>query len=250
MTNSILISVITINFNGAGHIEKTIKSVLDQTYRDIEYIVIDGGSTDGSIEIIDRYRTDIQHCISEADDGIADAMNKGIRLATGEYIVFLHAGDVFTNKTSLDDACKYIDDNRSIIACDIYYGPKRTRLSGRGFNFWINFKTGLMHQGVLCPREVFAQIGEFDTQFKIAMDYDFFLRAYHHGLSLLKAPVVLSAMSDTGVSSRKDWSSLSERFHEERKVQQKNCKFTLMNFIYKLYWPAYITYRRLKYSIN
>lgn len=250
MARPMLISVITINFNGAGHIEKTIKSVLEQSCDDIQYIVIDGGSTDGSLEIINRYSNNIHYLISEADGGIADAMNKGIRQATGDYLVFLHADDVFTSSTSIAEACKYINHSHSIIACDIFYGQKKPRYSSRGFNFWINFKTGLMHQGVLCPRTIFEQIGEFDTQFRIAMDYDFFLRAYRHEIPLVNCPVILSTMGDAGISSQKDWPSLLERFGEEKKVHQKNCSSFLMKLVYIIYWPVYISYRRIKYSIN
>ena len=245
-----LISVITINFNGVNRIEQTIKSVLEQTYNDLEYIVIDGGSTDGSIDIIRQYDDEIDYLIIEPDDGISDAMNKGLKNSTGEYIVFLHSDDVFENSESLLQASKCIDTSQSIIACDVYYGQQNIRYSNRGFNFWLNFKTGLMHQGVLCPRKVFEQIGDFDNQFKIAMDYDFFLRAYHNGIILVKCPVVLSSMGDTGLSSKKDWQSLSNRFNEEKMVHNKNCRSFFMILAYKIYWPAYICYWRIKYILN
>lgn len=245
-----LISVITINFNGVNHIEQTIKSVLEQTYNDFEYIVIDGASTDGSIDIIKRYSDAIDCFISKSDDGISEAMNKGIKNSTGEYIIFLHSDDVFENSESLLEASKCIDARKSIIACDIFYGQQKIRYSGRGFNFWLNFKTGVMHQGILCPRKVFDQIGGFDKQFNIAMDYDFFLRAYHNKITLTKCPVVLSAMGDTGLSSRKDWQSLSDRFYEEKKIHNKNCGSLFMNLVYKIYWPTYICYWRIKYIFN
>jgi len=245
-----LISIVTINFNGVAHIEKTLKSVIGQTFEDTEYIVIDGGSTDGSVDIIKQYDDHIDFYISEVDEGISDAMNKGIKAASGEYLIFLHSDDMFVSNESLAKAHAYIDDTKSIIVCDIYYGKNSVRYSSRGFNFWLNFKTGLMHQGILCPRSVFEEIGLFDTQFKIAMDYDFFLRAYQHGTTLINCPVVLSSMSDTGRSSRQDWRSLYHRFDEEKKIHHKNCKSVIISLAYNFYWPTYIFYRRIKFLFH
>jgi len=99
---NILISIITVVYNGETHLEQTIKSVLNQTYPNTEYIIIDGGSTDGTLDIIKKYNDKIAFWVSEPDNGIYDAMNKGIELATGEWINFMNAGDTFANKNTIE----------------------------------------------------------------------------------------------------------------------------------------------------
>lgn len=241
-----LISIITVSLNAEMFIEQTIQSVLNQTYKNIEYIIVDGGSTDRSVEIINKYKKYIAHFISEKDDGIADAMNKGFALATGRYILFLHADDYFYRNTSLEKACDFLEESVDIFACTIQFGKElRIIEPGKG-NFWINFK-GIPHQGILCGKSLIKRLSGFDTQFKICMDYDLLLRAYRCGTKLKKIPVVLAVMRETGVSSQQDWQSLKYRFDEERRVHQKNCNSSAMKFFYQLYWFLYLPYRRLLY---
>lgn len=243
LSNMPLITVITVVYNGAKYIEQTIQSVINQTYNNIEYIVVDGGSTDGTLDIIHKYENMIDYWISEPDNGIADAMNKGLSIATGEYVLFLHADDYLVSDKSLEFAAKQVNKS-DIVLFDILYGTKLRRLTSRGLGFWINFKTGVYHQAALCRLVVFKQIGGLDTDFKIGMDYDFFLRAYRHGFNTRTIPFVLSVMRDTGISSQTDWASLNQRFNEEKKIHQKNCNSRLMMILYKLYWIYYIPYRK------
>lgn len=244
------ISVITISLNAEDHIEQTIQSVLRQTWPPFEYIVVDGGSTDSTLSIINRYRDHIPRILSEKDDGIADAMNKGIALATGDYIVFLHADDYFKSDRSLENVREFLDETLDILACRIQFGNKLKVYRPRGFNYWINFKTGVFHQGVLCRRSLIEKLGGFDKQFRIAVDYDFFLRAYRQGASLVKAPVILSVMRDTGISSRRDWPDLKVRFEEEHRVHKKNCPSSLIGLVYRIYWLFYPPYRRVRNRIE
>lgn len=249
-TNNLpLITVITVVYNNDKYLEQTIKSIIEQTYEAVEYIVIDGGSIDRTLEIIKKYNNAIDYWLSEPDKGIADAMNKGIRLAKGDFIIFLHADDYFADKHSLEEAVKYIEDSDEIIACDILYGQALKRLTSRGFNFWMNFKTGIYHQGTLCSRKLLQKMHGFDIRFKIAMDYDFFLRTYHAGVRIRKSRHVLSIMRDTGISAKSDWLSLRQRFSEEKKVHMKNCRSQRMKWLYGLYWSLYIPYRRMKMQI-
>lgn len=99
---NILVTVITVVFNDKQHIENTICSVINQTYKNIEYIIIDGGSTDGTMEIVKKYKNSLDYIISEKDNGIYDAMNKGIKLASGKWINFLNSGDTFNNKKVIE----------------------------------------------------------------------------------------------------------------------------------------------------
>ncbi len=245
-----LISIITVTLNAEQYLEQTIQSVLNQTYKNIEYLIVDGGSTDCSLEIINKYKKHIDHFISEKDNGIADAMNKGVALATGAYILFLHADDYLKSDDVLEKISDFFDEPVDIITCSILFGKHFNLCKPRGFNFWFNFKQGIYHQGTFCRRQLIERLKGFDTQFRIAMDYDFFLRAYKSDARLKTIPLVLAVMRDTGVSSRKDWQSLKYRFDEERRVHQKNCSSLLMKIIYQLYWFLYLPYRRVLFIHN
>ena len=240
-----LVSILTIVYNGENYLEQTIKSVIEQTYSNIEYIIIDGNSNDGTLDIIKKYEDCIDYWISGGDDGISDAMNKGLSLSSGEYIVFIHSDDYLINSTCVEEVITQ-REGYDIIICDVLFGSESKRLVSREFNFWMNFKIGICHQGAICKRSVFYCVGVFDRVFKITMDYDLFLRAYHHGLSVKKVPIILSMMRDTGISSKQDWTSLLQRFNEEKKVHYKNCSSNLMYCCYFLYWFLYPKYRLIK----
>ncbi len=243
------ISVITVCFNAAEYIEETIQSVVEQKGVEFEYIIVDGLSTDGTVDIIKRYQDSIDQWVSEADKGIADAMNKGIKLATGDYLIFLHADDYFINTNVLSSALALMGTGVNIYAFDVLYQTKgkQLRKSTRPFGFLTNFKTPVMHQGAFCKRELFEKLGGFNISFKIAMDYDFFLRAYKIGSSMEIHHQILSIMRDTGISSRQDWKSLKQRFMEEKRVHIENGPSKLMQAVYKLYWAMYLPYRKAGY---
>lgn len=245
LKNPPLISIITVVYNGAAFIEQTIQSVIEQTYRPIEFIIIDGGSSDGTLEIIRRYENAVSSWVSEPDNGIADAMNKGLNRATGKYVMFIHADDYLAESNSLNQAIGFLA-GQDIVLFDILYGRSMRRSTPRGFNFWMNFKTGVYHQGSLCKREIFERIGGFDIDFKIAMDFDFFLRAYRYGLRAHYFPIAVAVMRDTGISASTDWPSLLKRLGEERKAQIKNCDSFAMLTVYRAYWPLYMLYRRIR----
>lgn len=244
-----LITVITVVYNGEKFIKQTILSVINQTYDNIEYIIVDGKSSDNTLDIINRYKNEINTLISEKDRGISDAMNKGLSVAKGNYIIFLHADDYFASNEVIEKAVDCIEGDEDILIAEIYFGQNLKRFTSRGFNFWINFKTGIHHQGSICHRRLFEKIGAFDINIKIAMDYDFFLRAFQHKVTYKRCPVILSVMRETGVSSQSDWESLVKRFAEEKKIHQKNCRSLLMKLIYFSYWLMYIPYRRLMYLL-
>ncbi len=241
-----LITIVTAVLNGDKYLEHTIRSVLDQDYPYIEYIVIDGGSTDDTLDIIKNYESRISYWISELDGGIADAMNKGIRQSSGNYLLFLHSDDYLVSKSSVRIAVQKMQLKKDLHSFPIYWernGHRYLRRS-RGFTPWINFKTGFYHQGVFFNRNIFKRLGIYDTDFRVAMDYEFFLRAYREGAtaSLYPKPIV-SVMRDTGISSQKDSSSLRKRFQEEKKVHFKHSNSNFQKSIYNLYWLLYKCYR-------
>lgn len=246
--SSIKISVITITFNSEKYLEQTIQSVVNQTYKNIEYIIIDGGSTDSTLNIIRKYDNRIKKWISEPDKGIADAMNKGIALSTGEYIYFLHSDDYLFSKNVIDDFVKEQDEFKAdIFAHSIIFNKslgKSVEILPRGYGVWLNLKNGFHHQGTFCRRNVFEKIGGFDVQFKIAMDYDFFLRAYNNNIPCTKGNSIIAIMRDVGISSKTDWPSLKKRLREERLVHIKNCKYWIL--FYPIYWLVYSVFKQIK----
>jgi len=246
-----LITVITIVYNGEKHLQQTIQSVINQTYSNIEYIIVDGGSTDNTLSIIDRYRDNIDTVISEKDEGIADAMNKGVLASKGDYLLFIHADDYLYSTESITNIESYLSSNYDFLLCPILFGEKKKRLSPVGFSLLTNFKFSNPHQGMLCRRKLFDENGLFDKNLKINMDYDFCLRVYRRQkVNYRVIPMVLSVMRDSGISSRTDWISLRKRFAEERVVHDKNCNSNYMKLTYAIYWPLYFFFRKIKYLLN
>jgi len=250
--SKIKLSIITICYNAECYIEDCIKSVVGQTYDDFEYIIVDGGSTDHTNEVIQKYKESIDRYISEPDDGIADAMNKAIALSSGEYILFVHSDDYLISPAILSKMMRGIDNSMPICLFNLQKSEKGIMRNyiPRGFNAWINFKTGIFHQGCICKRSLFSEIGAFDVRLRVAMDYDFFLRAYRAGTDYAYYDFSICVMRDTGVSSRIDKKSLMKRFEEERWVHAKNCNTFFLKIIYKIYWPTYLGYRSIRMLFN
>lgn len=171
------LSIITINYNNKEGLQKTINSVLNQTWKDFEYIVIDGGSTDGSEKIISHYKTLFSYCISEPDNGIYNAMNKGINVAKGDYLLFLNSGDELNDLTTLQTLEKFLDHK-----ADIYYGNanyienegeiKRTYPEKLSFSFFM--EQNLSHQASFIKRTLFHTF-LYNENYKIVSDWEFFI---------------------------------------------------------------------------
>ena len=204
------VSVITVCFNAARTIERTILSVFAQTCCEIEYIIVDGGSTDGTLDIIRHHEMRIARWSSERDNGIADAFNKGLALATGEYVAFINADDWFAPDTiacavdcldaSRDKAFVYGD----LVVCE-NGRPKFMRKGMPDYLHLLRFSVGaLNHPTMICRRSVFSAVGGFDTSFRIAVDYEWMLRLHERGYSGLYSDRIrgymeLGGASDVGV---------------------------------------------------
>lgn len=176
-----LVTVITSVFNGINYIEQTIQSVINQSYPNVEYIIIDGGSTDGTLDIIRKYENYIDYWISEKDEGIYDAWNKGVIVSLGDWISFLGAGDIYI-KDALIDYCKvsiksvnidYISSKVELIS-----GKKSIRIFGSVWR-WNKLRRfmNIAHIGSFHSRKLFILNGLFNSKLKIAGDYEFFLRS-------------------------------------------------------------------------
>ncbi len=231
------ISVITVCKNSADTIYKCIDSIVNQTYKNIEYIIVDGVSTDNTLEEIQNFGQKITKVISEPDNGIFDAMNKGISESTGDYILFLNADDYFISPNTLSYAINFIvSEVKSKF--DIYYGKVLilNDKSGVG-NIWNAakpsrfsiYRASLPHPATIYNKDVFEKCGVFNTTYKIASDYEWFVRALvKYKLKFIRTDLIISVFSKGGISTKKDHSSLIEK--EKERVRKSY--FSLLERMY------------------
>jgi len=180
------ISIITVTYNCAKTIERTIKSVISQKYQDLDYIIIDGNSTDGTKEIIERYRDNLSFYISEPDDGIYHAMNKGLKQVKEGYVLFLNGDDFFIDPYVLCNVAKYFNGEDAILIGRVIYGGKKSELINVNSDKSNFLNVFYPHQATFVPVSKYAELGYFDTQYRISADYDWICRAIVNG-SLIKA---------------------------------------------------------------
>jgi glycosyltransferase involved in cell wall biosynthesis len=177
MANSVLISIITINYNDVKGLEQTIKSVLSQTFLDFEYIIIDGASTDGSKKLVEQYKNKLAYWVSESDTGIYNAMNKGIKAAKGDFLLFLNSGDSLCANNILQLVGSKISNRYSIYYGDVirYYNNQdpvmKTYPKTLSFSFFID--SALAHQTTFIKRELFNRYFFYNETFKILSDWEF-----------------------------------------------------------------------------
>ncbi|GHU12803.1 glycosyl transferase [Spirochaetia bacterium] len=226
------LSIITVNKNNAPGLEKTIKSVVCQTFRDFEYIVIDGASTDGSVNIIKEYVTGINYWVSEADTGIYSAMNKGIQKAAGEYCLFLNSADCLISPTTLENVFNEID-----MSSDIYYSDLQKSnfdYTSIPVNANVNYIIGntMNHQNMLIRRTLFCDHGFYDENISLVADTEFLLRetwVYKVKLKHINTNIALYDIS--GLSG---WAP-SDLINREREIICSNIFGELGPSIFELY---------------
>lgn len=197
-----LISVVTINYNNASGLEETIKSVTSQTFGDFEYIVIDGGSTDGSKQIIERFADKIDYWVSEKDKGIYNAMNKGARAAHGDYVAFLNSGDVYADKDALTNvAAQHL--KADVCVGDLKFSTggvlKAPKAKDVTMSFFMN--GSLSHPSSFTRRELLIR-HPFVEEFRISADMEFFMYVLVKlNASYQQLNGVVSIFDTTGISS-------------------------------------------------
>lgn len=210
------LSVITVVYNNARDIERTMLSVLNQTYPNIEYIVIDGDSTDGTLQIIVRYKSRIAKFISERDKGIYDAMNKGLAVATGDYVIFMNSGDTFYEPETVEKVFATAPD------ADIYYGEtdmidaeghslgQRRHKAPEKFT-WRSFKHGMnvSHQAIYIRRSLAEP---YDPRYQLSADIDWVIRAAKKAKKIVNVNGYVARYLVGGLSKIKQRQSLQERF--------------------------------------
>lgn len=216
------ISIITVVFNSEKLIERTILNVIQQSYSNIEYIIIDGGSRDNTLSIIKKYESKIAVIVSEADKGLYDAMNKGIRLATGDYVWFMNSGDLFYET----DTLKKIVENFSAGA-DVYYGQtaiinENNEITGMRHKTapkiltWKSLRMGMVvcHQAFMVKRDICEP---FDLQYKHAADIDWMIRVLKKSKHIVFTDLILCRFLSDGHSAKYRKYGLKERFSIQKK---------------------------------
>jgi glycosyltransferase involved in cell wall biosynthesis len=221
---SLKISIITVCLKSVAHMEKAMKSVFAQTYPHIEYVIIDGGSTDGTVEIINSYRERINYFVSEPDKGLYDAMNKGIKAATGDVLFFLNSDDYFADTKVVEDVAKVFLDNSAV---EIVFG---NQIFDRGDITFIKrqdfevtreqlAQTTIQHQTVFTKRHVFQLTNGFSQEYKIVSDFDWMVKVFVvHKCAYRYVDRNITVMATTGMS----WMT---HFEEER-IQVMKLQYT------------------------
>lgn len=228
-----LVSLITIVFNGEKHLEKTIQSVLSQSYINIEYIIIDGGSTDSSVSIVRSFQNKIAYWISEPDKGISDAINKGIKVANGELIGLINSDD-WLEPNAIENLMKHYEPD-TILYGDVSFwiNGKKTRTTKSDHSRLREGMT-LAHPAVYVPKQFYNTFGYFDTSFKVAMDYDFMLRLYMNNLPFKNINCVLVNMNLGGISDNRWLLGIKEEFRSKNRYFNRftNLYYFMKQFTY------------------
>lgn len=224
------LSIITINYNNLEGLQRTVESVIKQTSKDFEYLIIDGGSTDGGAAYIKSKSSHFDYWISEADSGIYNAMNKGIKVSNGEYLLFLNSGDVLVDDENILNICtkKLTGD---IIAFDCFL-ERNNKIVGRRTHvekptlFYV-YKRGLKHQSTFISRKLFDNNGLYDENYKIAADYEFWIRSFlKPNLDAAGLPVALTVYKLGGLSEVVGWGD------EFNQIQQELLPHLIADFRY------------------
>lgn len=225
------VSIITVTYNSAQTLARTMDSVSSQTYPNIEHIIVDGASTDGTVDIIKQCQGSVAYFVSEPDKGIYDALNKGLKKATGDIIGQLNSDDVFADNRVIELIVKRFENKQ----CDVVYGnliyqpqcPDKDKV----FRYWKSnrfdpkcLKYGWMppHPTLYCKKEVYDKVGHFDTKFRISADYDFVLRVFSNlDYKTSYLPAVLVRMNIGGVSNS-SFRNIICKMVEDYNVLKKN----------------------------
>lgn len=213
-------SVITVCYNAEATIEDTIQSVISQTYHHVEYIIVDGASKDRTMDIVNRYREHIAIVVSERDKGLYDAMNKGIGLATGDYLCFLNAGDSFHEDDTLQQMVHSIHTPQ---LPDVLYGEtelvdheghflRMRRLSAPEVLTWKSFRQGMLvcHQAFFPRRDL---VMPYDLRYRFSADFDWCIKIMKKSKVLHNTHLTLIDYLAEGMTTRNHKASLKERFH-------------------------------------
>lgn len=243
-----LFSIITITFNSEKTIERTLTSVLNQTYKDYEYIIVDGASKDSTMDIVRKYESLFEGRMkwkSEPDKGIYDAMNKGILRSTGTLVGIVNSDDWLETDAleNVHSAFLQNKENTRAIYCGgiNYVAPKYTKIWPADIERFKKhakkcYMAGIRHPATFVPLDVYLEIGMFDASIRIAADQDFILRCYNGNIEFVEVPSIVSNMSDGGVSTRVSSKARKQNFADKKVILNKN------KLSKSRYWYLYFTW--------
>lgn len=246
------ISIITVSLNNQSTIEDTIRSVIGQEYPHIEHILIDGGSTDGTLDIINRYRSRIAHLVSEQDKGIYDAMNKGIASATGDIIGLINSDDILADASVLQRVSDIFLNNPGIDACygDLCY-VRQNDLT-QIVRYWRPgpYKNGLFKKGWVPPhptlyvrRAIYEKWGGFDISYRIAADFELMLRfMVTHHIKTAYIPHIMVKMRLGGTTNRSLKNILLQNLEIRRALRGHNVPSSLIGFMLHKGWSRLLQF--------
>ena len=235
MNNTPLVTIITVVFNGEQHIEKTIQSIIYQNYSNIEYIIVDGSSSDGTVDIIKKYDDYISFWKSEQDSGIYDAMNKGLSLAHGDWLNFMNAGDQFASNESVANFMESSSAEKSIVFSDILLvdnNCSESEIIQKGLKEYF-FYRNICHQSIFYNLKKIKNLMHYNLKYKIAADFDLLMRIYitdslnfssknnHFDIKYL----------DGGLSSI----SCHERLDERRDILMEHLRYLSIDYLLNLF---------------
>lgn len=233
------ISIITINYNNLAGLEKTVASVVEQTYSNFEYVIIDGGSTDGGCQFLEKHKEKFSYLVSEPDTGIYNAMNKGIKVSKGEYLLFLNSGDVLNGVTALNDFV-----NNPLFSGDIIYGDYQFEKGEKIYPdiltplFFI--KSSLPHQSTFFKRTVFDIIGLYDEKYEYSSDRDFYIKSLlSNKIKFCHIEYFLTIFDLSGFSN-------DPYYLKKRKIEHKS----IFTENYTIFYEDYKSYLKLEKEIN
>lgn len=223
-----LISIITVVYNGEKYLEETIQSVINQTYDNLEYIIIDGGSTDGTLDIVRKYEDKIDYWVSEKDKGIYDAMNKGIRVINGGWVLFLGADDKLFQPETISKIPFDSFNHKSLIYADVLYDTGLKVVSYFGFSTFLH--NTIHHQSAFYSKSVTSN-WQYDSSLKLIADYDLNLKLFLMKVDSAYINLTISLCHDDGASR----SNVKLAYNETNTIRKKHLKMKSFFYLW-LYW--------------
>lgn len=214
--NKPLISIVTVVLNGGDYIEQTILSVINQSYDNVEYILIDGGSSDATIDIIKKYEGMIDYWVSEKDNGIYDAMNKGISLCSGDIVGILNSDDYYT-KDTFEIIKSQFEENIDLVYCDFNLMKQNILLRKSSNHNLLHLTMSVFHPSVFIRKSIYKKYGLFDSSLKISADYKLLQYLYKMKITFKKVDNLTAVMRLGGVSTNSDL-AIEETFQ----IQKEN----------------------------
>ena len=243
-----LISIVTVVFNGEEYLEKTIKSVINQSYDNVEYIIIDGSSTDGTLDIIKKYEDQIDYWVSEKDAGIYDAMNKGLKFSMGKVIGIINADDWYVDDAIEKSVTALLASGADYTVGDVRKIPSNMIVSPL-FPLKSEIYQGMMypHIGAFIRKETYKAVGLFDTEYKVSADFDMAMRIHLNGFKSVYVHQIIGNVLEGGVSAdsmtKKENKKIAIKYGRSSFVANiLYLKYTIKAFLFEILPLSWIKY--------